>query len=791
MTTDNKTTEIWHARPAGTDWNRAFPAGNGRLGAMVFGEIDEERISLNDDTLYSGGARDRHNPDARRNLERIRNLVVDGQLAEAERVNREALTGLPPIMRHYEPLADLLVSQRYPDIGYATGADDDDTAAVVSSQEIADGKTSKARFSDYRRSLDLECAVVRTEFTVAGIRFSRELLVSHPDDLVVMHFTATETAALNLQIRLERGDSRQYSTRHFDNIAAHDGDSLIISGRTGSSQPIEFAAGVRVIAQGGSVETLGESIFVRHADAVLLLVGGQTSERVKPPGSVLRGQLAGSTCTWQELRQRHLADYQPLYQRVSFNLNSNAGGTEALPTDQRLAAFADGQNDPGLEQLYFNFGRYLLIACSRPGTRAANLQGIWNQEFSPPWGSKYTININIQMNYWPAELCGLPECHEPLFDLIAGLHARGQETAWRMYGCRGFVCHHNTDNTFDTCPTDRNVTASYWPMGGAWLALHLWEHYRFGGNREFLERHYPVLHDAALFFVDFLIPDNKGRLVTCPSVSPENAYRLPNGQIGTICAGPTMDNAIIRELIEAVLNAGKILDRSPLPEFQAIREKLPPLAIGRHGQLMEWADDWDEVEPGHRHVSHLFALHPGSQISPDDTPELAEAARVTLRRRLNAGGGHTGWSRAWIINFFARLHDGQQAHANYRALLAHSTLPNLFDDHPPFQIDGNFGGTAAVAEMLVQSHCQHIDLLPALPPAWASGEISGLRVRGGATIGLVWKNHQLVQSTIAATRSGEFALKWQRQIKTVKLNSGQLKTINWQYASPDSTAGES
>ena len=765
-------TEIWHDRPAEADWNRAFPAGNGRLGTMVFGEIDEERIALNDDTLYSGGARDRHNPDALPSLERIRKLVFEGKLTEAERINREALTGLPPIMRHYEPLADVLIAQRYPDNGYVAGS----TAA--SSQEIADGKTAKARFSGYRRSLDLERAVITTAFETAGIRFSRELLVSNPDDLVAMRLSASKPAALNLQIRLERGDSRQYSTRYFDSIAAHNSDTLVLAGQTGSSQPVTFAAGVRVIACGGTVETLGESIFVHDADEVLLLAHGQTSERHREPENQVRESLT-IKAQWQELYQRHLADYQPLFQRVSLELDNGTPPAE-LPTDQRLAAVTDGQTDLALEQLYFNFGRYLLIACSRPGTRAANLQGIWNQEFSPPWGSKYTININIQMNYWPAEVCGLSECHEPLFDMVAGLHQKGQETARRMYNCRGFVCHHNTDNTLDTCPTDRNVTASYWPMGGAWLALHLWEHYRFTGDLEFLERYYPVLHDAALFFVDFLVEDNQGRLVTCPSVSPENAYRLPNGEIGTICAGPTMDNAIIRELVEAVLTAADILGRPSLPEFRKILENLPSLEIGRHGQLMEWADDWEEVEPGHRHVSHLFALCPGSQIDPQDTPELAEAAHVTLRRRLSAGGGHTGWSRAWIINFFARLHDGERAHANYRALLAHSTLPNLFDDHPPFQIDGNFGGTAAVAEMLVQSHRDRIDLLPALPPAWSTGKVSGLRVRGGAVIDLTWENNHLTQSTITAIRSGEFSLRWKQETKKITLSAGNSKTICWQ-----------
>ncbi|MBN1556515.1 MAG: glycoside hydrolase family 95 protein, partial [Lentisphaerae bacterium] len=521
----NVSTCILHDTPAGDDWNRAFPAGNGRLGAMVFGEIDEERVALNDDTLYSGGARDRANPDALPNLARLRERILDGRLSEAERLTREALTGLPPIMRHYEPLGDLLVSQRYPDAAYPRP-----DASAPDAGDIAFGKRDRARFSGYRRTLDLERAVITTAFDAAGIRFVREGLVSRPDDLAALRFTASQPGALNLQVRLERGDRARYSTRYFDTIGVRGGDSLILAGRTGGRAGIAFAAGVRVRARGGTLTALGESLFVNGADEVLLLISGYTSERVDDPSAAVPAALAAGRA-WPELLERHLADYQPLFQRVSLTLE-DTGSAGDVPTDRRLTAVAAGETDTVLDALYFNFGRYLLIACSRPGTRAANLQGIWNASFSPAWGCKYTVNINIQMNYWPAEVCGLPECHEPLFDLLAGLRETGRDTARRLYGCRGYVCHHNTDNTCDTWPTDRNVTASYWPMGAAWLALHAWEHYRFTGDRDFLERAYPLLADAALFFTDFLVEDGKGRLVTCPSVSPENAYRLPNGEIG-------------------------------------------------------------------------------------------------------------------------------------------------------------------------------------------------------------------------------------------------------------------
>ena len=764
--------QIFHDRPAEGDWNRAFPAGNGRLGAMVFGDIEEERIALNDDTLYSGGARDRLNPHALPNLERIRSLVFEGKLGEAERVSREALTGLPPIMRNYEPLGDVLISQRYAADAYvesevqATGVDS--TAKSVGPE---------VRVEDYRRDLDLATACVTTTFQAGATRYRRELVASHPDDVIAMRFSASSPGALDLQFRLERGDVNQYSTRHFDTIGVRPRHCLVLEGRTGSRNGIHFSAGVRVLTQGGRIESLGESLFVHGGDVVLVLITGRTSESVPEPATSVLREL-NRPLDWDDLYARHRDDYKQFYDRVSLQLHA-AEDLSDLPVDRRLERVQNGASDAGLAVLYFNFGRYLLISSSRPGTRAANLQGIWNQDFSPAWGSKYTVNINIEMNYWPAEVCNLGECHLPLFDMLANVHENGRRTARQMYDCRGFVCHHNTDNTGDTWPTDRNIKASYWPTGGAWLALHIWEHFLFTRDMDFLRERFAILYDAALFFVDFLVEDHRGRLVTCPSVSPENVYQLPNGEAGTLCAGPTMDNSIVRAVTRAASTACELLGKERPREFAEILKRLPPLQIGRHGQLMEWSEDWDELEEGHRHISHLFALHPGAEIDPATMPDLAEAAAVTLRRRLAAGGGHTGWSRAWIINFYARLGDGQKAHENLQALLAKSACPNLLDAHPPFQIDGNFGGTAAVAEMLVQSHHGRVDLLPALPENWASGEVRGLRVRGGAAMDLKWENGRPLSCRLTSVEDTQLRLVWQGTEKTVDVPGGEGVTMTW------------
>lgn len=518
------------------------------------------------------------------------------------------------------------------------------------------------------------------------------------------------------------------------------------------------------------------------ADQVTLLIAGGTTFRSDDPEALCKQQLdAAALRSYAELLERHVADYRSLFDRVELSLSNGSEDKHIeLPTDERLKRVQQGEDDPGLVSLYFQYGRYLLIACSRPGSLPANLQGIWNDSFLPPWDSKYTININAEMNYWLAENCNLAECHLPLFDLIERMREPGRVTAQVMYGCRGFTAHHNTDIWADTAPQDLYMPASFWPMGAAWLCLHLWEHYAYSGDRAFLEKAYPTMREAAVFLLDYLIEAPSGQLVTCPSVSPENTYKLPNGESGVLCVGASMDFQIIHDLFTACIESAELLKIDGLFawQLQEALSRIPQPAIGKHGQIQEWMEDYEELEPGHRHISHLFGLYPGEQFSVEGTPELAAAARVTLERRLANGGGHTGWSRAWIINFWARLQDSGKVHENVLALLAHSTLPNLFDNHPPFQIDGNFGGTAGIAEALLQSHGGIIQLLPALPEAWREGHVRGLRARGGYTVDLAWEDGKLKSAIITAERNGTCRVRGVGEgIRSIEVEAGQSYSL--------------
>ena len=751
----NNNLRLWYKESA-RDWNEALPIGNGRLGGMIFGNTEKERIQLNEDSIWYGGPVDRNNPDAFTYLPKIRSLLFEGKIKEAERLATMALSGTPEGQRHYQPLGDLFLNFNH----------------------------DKNRVENYLRELDLNSGLVKVQYSHDGVTYTREHFASAVDQVIVIRITADKPSSISFDAQLRRG-------KYIEKIQKIAYDSIMLRGNTGGEEGISFSTIVRAIARGGKVCTIGENLLVEDADEVVLLLSAATTFRNEDYIDVCERYIDNAAGrSYEDLLQDHVKDYQALFNRMELNLqglNDRAEELETLPIDERLKRVREGKDDFGLISLYFQFGRYLLISCSRPGTLPANLQGIWNQHMLPPWDSKYTININAEMNYWPAEVCNLSECHEPLFDLLERMREPGRRTARAMYGCRGFVAHHNTDIYGDTAPQDIYIPATYWPMGAAWLSLHLWEHYEFTQDIEFLREKYPVMREAAEFFLDFLVEDSKGRLVTCPSVSPENSYRLENGEQGALCVGSSMDSQIIYALYSRCIEAAQILgvDEDYIQSFKEVIDKLPKPEIGKYGQIQEWAEDYEEVEPGHRHISHLFALHPGNQITVRNTPELAQAARKTLERRLAHGGGHTGWSRAWIINMWARLEDGEEAYNNLKALIGKSTLPNMFDTHPPFQIDGNFGGIAGIAEMLIQSHAGEISLLPALPEAWVGGSIKGVRARGGLEVDMEWRQGRLDKVVLKPQVSGTFMIRYKQKSGQVKLEAGvnvvldgNLKPVN-------------
>lgn len=702
---------LWYNKPA-ADWNEALPVGNGRIGGMIFGRPTDELIQLNEDSVWSGGFRYRNNPKAYENLDKMRSLIKEGRITEAQALCEDAFYGTNEQQRHYHPMGDLHIWQ--------SGTED---------------------ITGYRRSLDLENALCETCWESGGVKYSRTVFVSKPDEVMVIIFNADKKGKISFTSVIDGKDD------DYDRNEAYDGSTLLFT----MSDGIPYATAISVKSEGGRAYMDANRIKVENADSAVVALACQTAFRT---GDYLKKALSEAKTALrksaEQLLERHKADYKALYDRCTLTLNDNSGGNSALPTDERLQLFKEGGKDNKLAEMYFNFSRYLMIAGSREGTLPLNLQGIWNKDMWPAWGGKYTININTEMNYWGAEIQNLPECHTPLFDHIERMRENGRVTAREMYHCKGMVCHHNTDIWGDTAPQDKWMPATIWPMGLAWLCLHIYEHYKFTGDKEFLAEKYDTMKEAAEFFEDYLIENDKGQLVTSPSVSPENTYVTKNGEKGSLCQGPSMDSQILRCLFTAVEESAEILgiDGEYAETMRRLRSRLPEPEIGQYGQIMEWAEDYDEVEPGHRHISQLFALYPADMISRRHTPELANAAVATLERRLSYGGGHTGWSRAWIINMWARLGCGEKVEENVRALLSNSTSINMFDMHPPFQIDGNFGGGAGIAEALVQSHSGEICVLPALPPQWESGALKGVRARGGFELDLAWEKGKITKMTV-------------------------------------------
>ncbi|KAF1976629.1 hypothetical protein BU23DRAFT_628351 [Bimuria novae-zelandiae CBS 107.79] len=711
------------------DWESALPIGNGRLGAMVYGGVPSETLRLNEESVWYGGPQAR-TPKSAAHLPRLRELIAQREHADAEKLVRKRFLARPRSARHYEPLGQCYLE-------FEHGED----------------------VEDYVRTLDLRTATAEVAYVVGGNRVRRRYFASAPDNVIAVHVVAERP--VRFSINLTRMSDKWYETNEFlDSVDVKDG-SIVLHATPGGkdSNKLCLVTGAKCLDTEGVIEVVGVTLEVTSKDA-LIVIGAKTNygSDIELEAATLRALSAALQNDLDTLWRRHMDDWRYIYGRQSLELFSSTNDKSDKPTAERLK----DPTDAGIIALYHAYGRYLLLSSSRDTHRALppTLQGIWNPYFSPPWGAKYTININLQMNYWPVNTGNVSECHMSLFHLLQRLAVSGRETARDMYGCRGWCCHHNTDIWADTAPQDEWMPATLWPLGGAWLCAHIWDHFLFEEDVDFLKWMFPVLQGCVEFLLDFLIEENTGKwLVTSPSLSPENTFIDSNGNEGIFCEGSTMDIEIVRDVFTGFL---KSVTR--LQQHDALFTNTAPTISPTHGGVQEWGlNDYGDAEPGHRHVSHLYGLYPGSNIIPALTPDLAAAALKTLERRLTHGGGHTGWSRAWLICFFARLHKPIQCLENIQALLRDSTVPNMMDNHPPVQLDGNWGGCAGILECILQSHevverngrkMRLIRLLPACPKEWDAGKLTGARARGGFELDLEWKNGVVVEPVLLNSKLG-------------------------------------
>lgn len=752
------TQELWYRQPA-KEWNEALPVGNGRLGAMIFGDPVSETIQINEESIWAGSKMNNNNPRALDNLPALRKAIFDGNIREAEKIAEENFVGTPPRIRSYQPLGDLLIKYKW---------NGDPT--------------------NYRRSLNLRTGIARTTFTVGDDSFSEDVFATASGNCIVISLKSTGKGRFNAEFGLRR--EKDAIVKLFN-----DGRILMSGQIVDTDDPrsgpggkhMRFAGEVRIDAGKGKIITAGDMLNVSDAKEITIIITAatdynaemmDTDNGINPEEKCKAILDKAQQNSLKEIVKDHINEHSAIFDRVSISLGKDT--LSCLPVDVRLERIKSGKEDNGLIALYFSYGRYLLMGSSRyPGVLPANLQGIWNKEYNAPWNSDFHTNINLQMNYWPAEVCNLPETTVLLADFISRLTVPGSITAKEMYGAGGWTMHHLTD------PFGRTgVADGIWgltPTNGPWITFPLYEHFLFTGDEKYLrEVAYPVIKGAASFLLDFLVVSPEGWLVTNPSTSPENRYRLPgSAETAQLTYAATIDIQTVNAVFDYCAGAAEILgiDTDFIQKVKEAQSKLPPVKLTSLGTIQEWIRDYEEVEPGHRHMSHLLGLYPLAQITPA-TPELFEAAGKTIERRLSQGGGHTGWSRAWIINFYARLFDGNKAYDHILSLLKKSTLPNLFDSHPPFQIDGNFGGTAGIAEMLVQSHQGFIELLPALPDAWNEGSVNGLVARGAFTVGMNWKEGRLVSAKIISGRGGPCKVKYGSKMIELQTIAGEEYEIS-------------